>query len=297
MIEQEIRFHPASEIFPLMEGADLEDLVQDIRKHGLREPIMLHPDGSILDGRNRYRACRQLQIEPASVIWVAVGSPLEYVLSLNLHRRHLTPSQLSMVAVKAKPLLEQEARERQLTGLKGCGKEATLAPGGAKGRADKLAGAAVGIGAEHVRCASTVVERGIPELAEAVKAGQVGVRVAAEVASLPIDEQRRLVAEGPDAIRQAAHRRRPSKPKEGPVQEAEKQEALAGIKRLPRQAAADIFRRSVQALQGICLGLSKCNTTEVLKASDARQLRDSLREAISTLKRVYAGLGGNRESH
>jgi ParB-like chromosome segregation protein Spo0J len=56
-------FHRYANLFPLMEGPEFAELVEDIRANGLHEPIMLH-EGKILDGRNRYRACEKANIAP-----------------------------------------------------------------------------------------------------------------------------------------------------------------------------------------------------------------------------------------
>ena len=58
-----MKFHPLANIFPLVEGPDFDELVADIREHGLHGPIVLH-EGMILDGRNRLRACIAAGIEP-----------------------------------------------------------------------------------------------------------------------------------------------------------------------------------------------------------------------------------------
>jgi len=59
-----MKFHPLASLFPLLEGEDLETLTESIRANGLREAIVLHPDGSVLDGRNRLRACLKAGVGP-----------------------------------------------------------------------------------------------------------------------------------------------------------------------------------------------------------------------------------------
>lgn len=105
-------YHEVANIFPMMSADEFSALVEDIRANGQRQPIYLH-DGKIIDGRNRYRACQQLGIEPDTRVWDGVGSLVSFVVSLNLQRRHLTSSQKATVAMDVLPMLEAEAKERQ----------------------------------------------------------------------------------------------------------------------------------------------------------------------------------------
>jgi hypothetical protein len=106
-------FHPLADLFPLMQGAEFDDLVADIKAHGLQEHIALY-EGKILDGRNRYRACLAAKVTP--VTYNAdpfIADPAAYVISINLHRRHLTAEQkrsLLVELVKTSP----EKSDRQL---------------------------------------------------------------------------------------------------------------------------------------------------------------------------------------
>ncbi len=96
----ERNFHPVANAFPLLVGHQFHELVLDIRDHGFREPITLHPDSSILDGRNRYRACLMAKVEPKFIQWDEQGSEQDFVISKNLARRHMSENQRAMVAAK-----------------------------------------------------------------------------------------------------------------------------------------------------------------------------------------------------
>lgn len=108
----ELEFHPVASIFPLLAGDDFRALVEDIRENGQLEPIWTY-QGQIIDGRNRYMACRSLGNEAATREWGGNGSLLDFVVSMNLHRRHLTSSQRAAIAVEMLPMLEAEAEKRR----------------------------------------------------------------------------------------------------------------------------------------------------------------------------------------
>jgi len=111
-------YHRVSNTFPLMEGEEYEQLKADIKENGLVESIWLHPNGTIIDGRNRYRACTEMGIEPRFRTWDGAGSLVSFVVSMNLRRRHLNSSQRAVCSLDALEMLEAEAKERKLATLK-----------------------------------------------------------------------------------------------------------------------------------------------------------------------------------
>jgi len=107
--------HPAASLFPLMVDDEYRALMDDIRLNGQREPIIV-AEGKVLDGRNRLRACEELGIAPLTRQWQPTrdGLAIDYVVSMNLHRRHLTASQRAAVAYNLLPWYESEAKKRQI---------------------------------------------------------------------------------------------------------------------------------------------------------------------------------------
>lgn len=104
--------HKIANIFPMMDGDNYLNLKNDIKTNGLREPILIY-EGKIIDGRNRYKACMELGIEPELKYYEKNGSLTNFVVSMNLHRRHLTSSQRAAIAVRIEEQLAIEAKERQ----------------------------------------------------------------------------------------------------------------------------------------------------------------------------------------
>jgi ParB-like chromosome segregation protein Spo0J len=83
-------FHPLAKNFPLMNGAEFNELVADVKANrGLHEPITLYQN-KVLDGRNRYRACLKAKVEPRFEEFEGNdAAALAFVISKNIHRRHL----------------------------------------------------------------------------------------------------------------------------------------------------------------------------------------------------------------
>ncbi len=96
---KEIPLHPLCTLFPRMDGEAFATLVADIKANGQREPITL-VDGMILDGGNRYRACLAAGREPQFVPFTG-DNIVSFVLSANLHRRHMTPGQQAAIVASA----------------------------------------------------------------------------------------------------------------------------------------------------------------------------------------------------
>ena len=184
----EYEFHEAAGLFPLMKGHEFTALVEDIRQNGLKEPIWLF-EGKILDGRNRYKACQELGIEPETRDWLGdLDRLLSHVVSLNLHRRHLNESQKAMVAARLANISHGgDRRSDQAANLQFGPKTNSLTVCDV---ADQLA-----VSPRTVETARKVLKHGAPEVIDAVERGVVSVSDAAAVVERPTQAQTALLSE------------------------------------------------------------------------------------------------------
>jgi len=214
---KELKYHKAADLFPLMVGDDFAALRKSIQKKGLQKPIEML-DGKVIDGRNRYRACRAEKKQAKTVKVNLNGlTPLEYVLVANLERRHLTASERAMVAARSVDMFKEQAKERQKAGQRKGGGDrrsakAKTASGGKKpkaiegnGKAVTEAGEALGVSGDTVRKAKKVQDEGARAIQKAVEQGDVSVNLAAKFVKTCPDKTRQaeIVKKGPDAVKAA----------------------------------------------------------------------------------------------
>lgn len=193
-MSQEIPIHPAALLFPMMSNEELGTLADDIAANGLIEPVVLY-HGQILDGRNRLAACELASVEPRFIeVEGDLSSPVIYVVSKNVHRRHLTTNQRAVIATEMVPMLQEEAKKRQVSGLKNQ-EHSSLAPIGANERTWSS-----GIAAKAMQVGRRTVERVIkvkknsPELYEQIKRDEITPTAAAR--QLPREPKPKNIVSG-----------------------------------------------------------------------------------------------------
>lgn len=165
----QLELHPLCTLFPRLAGAEFQALVDDIAANGLRQPIITH-DGMILDGGNRYRACLEAGVKPTFSKFSG-GNLVSFVLSANMHRRHLSPGQQAAIVASAQDWASAQPAHRPAA------KAATL-PGS---KLDTVADRAAQSGAsERTQRMADKVAKESPDLARQVAHGEISLPKAAK---------------------------------------------------------------------------------------------------------------------
>jgi ParB-like chromosome segregation protein Spo0J len=182
----------------MLEAEELKALAEDIRENGLTDPLIVWQpapgeEAVLLDGRNRLAACELAGVSPDwETFEGAEDEVVRYIVSKNIHRRHLSNSQREWVASGIATLKAGRPSEkpRQVAGLSAD----TASDNGIAGIPQREAADLLNVSERGIQRANVVRERGIEELQEALASGEIKTSTAEQIARLPEEAQRSRVA-------------------------------------------------------------------------------------------------------
>jgi len=111
----ELKSHPHQELIPPMSLEDYQNLLDDIKRNGILQPIDVTYNNVILDGHHRVKAARELGIKEVEVripelLYVDED---EYLISVAMNRRHLTEGQKAVLANEYRKILSEKAKTQR----------------------------------------------------------------------------------------------------------------------------------------------------------------------------------------
>ena len=211
--------HPLASKWPDMVGDAWHSFTEDVQLRGVVVPVVLAPDGRVVDGRTRLRAW--LHISSALDGWgkrhpiTTVTKDLKddeevfnFIMSMNRERRHISADVVQAVAIESYEWLVTQAAEAKAAGEFKSGEDARPGPGRGnsktvdpdsgppfiepkrdvkKKKEDSTAGKLAKVsGVSHHKgeqmAAIGKAAKDTPEILEAVKAGDVTILEAATLA-------------------------------------------------------------------------------------------------------------------
>ena len=153
----------------MMPDSELKAMAKDIGTNGLRRPIVRDGGGVVLDGRNRMSACQIAGVEPTyQTVDLDEEGKRALIVSLNIMRRHLTPSQRSVVA--AQLVTTKTGDNQHSEGAQNC---ASIS--------QKQAADLLNVSRTSVQTAQKLVDRAPKELVQQVTDGKMSVSAANKV--------------------------------------------------------------------------------------------------------------------
>lgn len=182
--------HPFADDFPMLEGDEFAELVASIKDHGLRDPIVVTHDKAVLvDGRNRYRACLEAQVDVVEErLPERYTEPmvLDFIADKNIKRRQITNGQRAFAGLKYEERYAEATRvaeaARKVANPANQHTERSATPADPpesrrERESRERAAKAVGTSGRAVQQAKAV-EREAPDLAEKVRSGAMALDAA-----------------------------------------------------------------------------------------------------------------------
>ena len=166
-------------IFPKKADWEYEELRNDIELNGVKVPLEISDDGTLIDGHRRFNICLELGV-PLEDIPVNVkhygseSEKLEAAIKFNLLRRHLNLATRALIAVEYfLPMERESALQRMLSGR---GAPRKISDEG--GRAYHLAGKRVGVSEDTLRKVEYVLKHGAQKIVMSLLDGKLSINKA-----------------------------------------------------------------------------------------------------------------------
>lgn len=171
-------------LLPKLPRDEYEALKQSIKTEGQYYPIIVNPEGIILDGHHRYKACQELGIEPKIEVKSFPNKLLEkkFVIEVNLRRRHLNEFQIAELGYRLLPIERELAKQRQIELGRTHGEVPVetdpISSNELKGQARDIVAKKIGLSPTTFQRAITIIKRAPEEVKEKVRSGEMSIAYA-----------------------------------------------------------------------------------------------------------------------
>ena len=210
-------------------GADeLRQLEENILRDGCRDPLVVW-DGILIDGHNRHEICTRngIPFEAVEMVFDDREAAELWMIENQMGRRNMENIDKVPLLERKREILAEQAKVRMATSTGGNEPQLVenLPQAGDKTR-DAVA-AEIGVSGKTYDALRKVSNEGTEELKQAVRDKKVGASTAADIAQLPPETQREVVAQGEAAIlREAKNIKRQRKEKRMEERREKAQKAL-----------------------------------------------------------------------
>lgn len=112
-----LKVHPLAHLIPDMRVSEWQEFYTDIAMRGIKVPLEILADGTVIDGRHRLKAALQLGMKEVPIIDAPLNndSPEAYMMKAAVLRRHLSDDQRAMMSARWKEENKKQGERTDLT--------------------------------------------------------------------------------------------------------------------------------------------------------------------------------------
>lgn len=267
---------------------EFAQLEANILADGCRDAIVVW-GGYILDGHNRYEICKRHNVAFTTVEKTGLATKDDALIWMGEHqlgKRNLSDFSRAALALRLKPLMEQQARARMLAGRAPAADPVQISSQGSGKTRDELARRA-GVSHDTVRKVEKILESGNVEVTAQVRAGEISINAAAK----KVAPQRAPVAATPPAVSPTtAPAARPTLVRQAQEQASRSADEAA---LLPDTVETDPFEKLHEDFDALQRAHDKLRTEkEALEAQVAFLSQDDMAAEAQRWKSNFEGISG-----